>query len=53
MDKEYLDGILYEMAPRYVGKYSIEVPEVFKYLSDTDYEKTHATLSTKCKEMKL
>ena len=41
------------MAPRYVREYSAEVPEVFKYSSDTDYEKTHATLSTKCKEMKL
>ena len=41
------------MAPRYVGQYSAEVPEVFKYSSDTDHEKTHASLSTKCKEMKL
>ena len=41
------------MAPRYVGQYSAKVPEVFKYSSDTDHEKTHATLSTKCKEMKL
>ena len=53
MDEEYLDGIFYEMAPQYVRQYSTEVPEVFKYLSDTDHEKTHATLSTKCKEMKL
>ena len=53
MDEEYLDGILYEMAPRYRGQYSAEVLEVFKYSSDTDHEKTHATLSTKCKEMKL
>ena len=53
MDEEYLDGILYEMAPRYVRQYSAEVPEVFKYSSDTDHEKTHASLSTKCKEMKL
>ena len=41
------------MVPRYVGQYSAEVPEVFKYSSDTDHEKTHANLSTKCKEMKL
>ena len=53
MDEEYLNGILYEMAPRYAGQYSAEVPEVFKYSSDTDHEKTHASLSTKCKEMKL
>ena len=53
MDEEYLDGILYEMAPRYVGQYSAEVPEVFKYSSDTDHEKTHASLSMKYKEMKL
>ena len=53
MDEEYLNGILYEMAPRYVGQYSAEVPEVFKYSSDRDHEKTHVSLSTKCKEMKL
>ena len=36
-------------------RYSAEVPEVdlFKYSSDTDYEKTHASLSMKYKEMKL
>ena len=53
MDEEYIDGILYEMAPRYVGDYSAEVNEVFKYSSDKDYEKKHATLRTKCKDMKL
>ena len=41
------------MAPWYVGQYSAEVPEVFKYSSDTDHEKTHVSLSMKCKEMKL
>ena len=41
------------MALRYVRQYSAKVPEVFKYSSDTDHEKTHASLSTKCKEMKL
>ena len=41
------------MAPRYVGQYSAEVPEVFKFSSDTDHEKTHASLLMKCKEMKL
>ena len=53
VDEEYLDGILYEMVPRYAREYSAEIPGVFKYSSDTDYEKTHASLSTKCKEMKL
>ena len=53
MDEEYLDGILYEMVSRYVREYNAEVLEVFKYSSDTDYEKTHASLSTKYKEMKL
>ena len=41
------------MVSRYVREYSAEVPEVFKYSSDTDYEKTHASLSMKYKEMKL
>ena len=53
MDEEYLDGILYKMVSRYVREYSAEVPEVFKYSSDTDYEKTLASLSMKYKEMKL
>ena len=53
MDEEYLDGILYEMVSQYVREYNAEVLEVFKYSSDTDYEKTHASLSTKYKEMKL
>ena len=53
MDEEYLDGILYKMVSRYVREYSAEVLEVFKYSSDTDYEKTHASLSMKYKEMKL
>ena len=53
MDEEYLDGILYEMVSRYVREYNAEVLEVFKYSSDTDYEKTHASLSMKYKEMKL
>ena len=53
MDEEYLDGILYEMVSRYVREYNTEVLEVFKYSHDTDYEKTHASLSMKYKEMKL
>ena len=53
MDKEYIDGILYKMALRYLGDYSTAVHEVFKYSGNKDYDKVHATLSTKCKDMKL
>ena len=41
------------MAGRYVGDYSAEVDEVFKYSSDKEYDKKYETLSTKCKDMKL
>ena len=51
--EQYIDGILYEMAPQDVRDYSAEGHEVFKYSSNKDYEKIHATLLTKCKDMKL
>ena len=48
-----MNGILYEMAPCYLGDYTTNVHEVFKYSSDKEYENMHGTLSTKCKEMRL
>ena len=41
------------MAPHYLGKYTTEVHEVFKYSSDKEYDKVHGTLLMKCKDLKL
>ena len=53
VNEEFLNGMLYKMAPRYLGDYTTEVYKVFKYPGDKDYEKVYETLSTKCKDLKL
>ena len=51
--KSTLMAYLYEMVLQYLRNHSTTVHEVLKYLEDKDYDKVHAGLSTKCKDMKL
>ena len=51
MNEEYINGILYKMAPQYLGDHSTTVHEVFKYLEDKGYDKVHQLAEYMAKEV--